>query len=72
MSSQSIPLSTDPLIVALFGLTGLHFFAPEEESNGSGSGDEADDGHAQCNQIDNGSLAVALLQQKNCKYQLCN
>eukprot|EP00984_Skeletonema_dohrnii_P031924 scaffold25103_cov118-Skeletonema_dohrnii-CCMP3373.AAC.2 len=64
MSSQSIPLSADPLIVSLFGLTGLHFFAPEEESNGSGSGDEVDDGHAQCNQIDNGSLAAALLQQK--------
>ncbi len=58
--SQSLTISPDPLIVALFGLTGLKFSV-----NGSGSGKETeDDEHSQGNTIDDGSLAIALLQQK--------
>lgn len=63
---QSIPLTPDPLIVALFGLTGLHFSTPEEEEkNGRGNGNETDaDERVDSNEIDNGSLAIDLLQHK--------
>ena len=57
---QSIPLSPDPLIVALFGLSGLHFSAPGEEKNVNGN--ESDE--QCCNEIDNDSLAIDLVQHK--------
>ncbi len=58
--SQSITVSPDPLIEALFGLKGLRFSV-----DGSSGGKETeDDEHPQSNKINNGSLAIAILQQK--------
>jgi hypothetical protein len=66
--SQS-KIEADPLIVALFGLpTGLYYFVPEQESNGSCSVNEhsapSKDEHEESNNIDHRSLAMALVQQK--------
>ncbi len=58
--SQSIIIKPDLLIVELFGLKGIKFSAHR-----SGSGKETeDDEHSQSIEINNGSLAIAILQQK--------